>query len=75
MKNMRFGSISTKENTSRGSPNQTLSNCCSDDESNSSNELRRGACSSLSQNNSTLKLSGKSRSSRGPAILRESHSF
>ncbi|CAL5195140.1 unnamed protein product [Lathyrus oleraceus] len=60
-KNMRCGSRSTDD--------LTLSSCCSeDDESNSSHELHGGSCSSFSQNDSTtIKLSGKSRSSRGPA--------
>lgn len=45
-----------------------LTSFCSEDESNSSPELHGGSCSSLSQNDSTaLKISGKSRSSRGPA--------
>lgn len=54
---------------SRSTDDLTLSSCCSeDDESNSSHELHGGSCSSLSQNDSTaIKLSGKSRSSRGPA--------
>jgi hypothetical protein len=53
---------------SRSTEDQTISSCCSEDESNSSHELRGGSSSSLSQNDSTaLKLSGKSRSSRGPA--------
>jgi hypothetical protein len=60
---MRCGSISTEENTSHGSQDQIFS-CCSENESNSSHELRRGKSSSLSQNGSTaLKLSGKLRSS------------
>ncbi|GAU29512.1 hypothetical protein TSUD_115340 [Trifolium subterraneum] len=59
-KNMRCASRSTED--------QTISSCCSEDKSNSSHELRGGSSSSLSQNDSTaLKLSGKSRSSRGPA--------
>ncbi|CAJ2651053.1 unnamed protein product [Trifolium pratense] len=53
---------------SRSTEDQTISSCCSEDESNSSHELRGGSSSSLSQSDSTaLKLSGKSRSSRGPA--------
>lgn len=54
---------------SRSTDDLTLSSCCSeDDESNSSHELHGGSCSSFSQNDSTaIKLSGKSRSSRGPA--------
>ena len=63
-----MASIITKENKNPGLPDQTLSSWCSEDESNYSHELCGGASSSLSQNNSTaLKLSGKSRSSRGPA--------
>ncbi|KAL5100883.1 hypothetical protein RYX36_005210 [Vicia faba] len=59
-KNMRCASRSTDD--------LTLISCCSEDESNSSHELHGGSCSSLSQNDSTaMKLSGKSRSSRGPA--------
>ncbi|XP_058773072.1 transcription factor bHLH84-like [Vicia villosa] len=59
-KNMRCGSRSTDD--------LTLISCCSEDESNSSHELHGGSCSSLSQNDSTaMKLSGKSRSSRGAA--------
>jgi hypothetical protein len=66
---MRCGSISTEENTSPSSQDKILS-CCSENEYNSSHELRRGKSSSLSQNGSTaLKLSGKSRSSRGPALI------
>ena len=70
---MRCGSISTKEYTSPGSPDQTLSSCCSEDESNYSHELCGGTSSSLSQYNSTaLNLSGKSRSSRGSATDQQS---
>ncbi|XP_020234679.1 transcription factor bHLH84 [Cajanus cajan] len=53
------------------SPNpqgQTLSSCCSDDDSNASQELHGGTSSSLNLKDSTaLKLSGKSRSNREPA--------
>lgn len=64
---IRCASISTEENTSTGSQDQNLSGYCSEDESNSSHEPRGRESSSLSQNDSTAKLSGKSRSSRGPA--------
>ncbi|KEH27330.1 transcription factor [Medicago truncatula] len=66
-KMIRCASISTEENTSTGSQDQTLSGYCSEDESNSSHEPRGRESSSLSLNDSAAKLSGKSRSSRGPA--------